>query len=123
MFDLLFKDKATLRGAATRDARNAVSYEEKTDEAGFTLTLRCRFERRGRRVMTTPGVETQTDASMLYRSSNAPLLELEDLVVIAGETFRVVGITKQRLEGTAVEYSRADLALDRTVVPEDVDAS
>lgn len=120
MFDVLFTDRVTVRRAVSRDVRNASVYEEVKGEDGGTLAIRCKLERRGRKIITTTGQETQSDATMLFRSSRAPSLSLEDLVRAGDATYRVVGLSSERVAG--VEYSRADLTLDRTEVPEDVNA-
>lgn len=123
MFDVLFRDKATVRRAKAnaRSVRNAVVYEELLDESGGTITLRCKIERRGRRVLSTSGSETQTDASAFYNAGRAPAVREDDLLVVGAETFRIVGLNSQRLG--AATYARADLVLDRTIVPEDADAT
>lgn len=122
MFDVMFTDEARVKRATGRTAENAVTYEEVLDETGGALPVRCKLEHRGRRVVGKDGVEIQSDATMICRTSDLPGIDMEDLVVAGGRTYRVVGLTDQPLLGSGVKYSRLDLALDRAPVPGDADA-
>lgn len=120
MLGVLFNEAVTVRRATTRSARNAVTYEQVLDSTGFPLTIKCRLERRGRRIFATTGNEKESDAQMAWRDKVDITLRDEDLIVTkTGETFKVLSIERQKKLGTAVDYGRAQLRRSDTVVPED----
>lgn len=121
MLGVLFNETVTVRRAIARTARNEVTYEQVLDETGFPLTLKCRLERRGRRIFTAAGNEKESDAQLAYRSSGLKIeLKDEDLIVTSkGEAFKILSIERQNQLGTAIEYGRAQLRRTELPVPED----
>lgn len=121
MFEATFNEQVTVRRAVSRDARNKTSYEQVLDAGGGPLYLKCRIERTRRRIFDLAGVQTESDASMLFRDDLAPQIAPEDLIVTsAKETFKVlIKAAATSLFGGA-KYARAELRETRTSVPEDV---
>lgn len=120
MLGALFNESVTVRRAIARTARDKVTYQQVVDSTGFPLTLKCRLERRGRRIFALTGNEKDSDAQMVWRDGGDITLKDEDLVVTSkGETFKVISIERQKKLGTAVDYGRAQLRRTETPVPED----
>jgi hypothetical protein len=122
MLGVLFNTKVTVRRAQVggRTARNAVTYEQLVDSTGFPLTLKCRLERRGRRIFSTTGHEKESDAQMVWRDTATVEIKDEDLIVTTkGETFKVMSVERQTKLGTAVGYGRAQLRRTEIPVPGD----
>lgn len=119
MFGVWFNEEVTLRRAKSRDGRNKVVYEELLANGG-PLRLKCKIDRRKRRVYTIQGVEKEVDATLFFRTVDAPELRLEDLVVTSsGEVFKAVGFDRQQLLGSGEEFGRVELRFTRTEVPAD----
>lgn len=121
MLDALYKDSVTVRRPKGRDAANRITYEEILAENGGPLVIRCRIERRRRRVVTTDAKERVQDAQMVFRSDLAPQLQSQDIVVVTKdrETFEVD--TLEKLDspfGGPVAYGRAGLLRTAAVIPE-----
>lgn len=120
MLDCTFTDTVTVRRASTRDVHNKVEYTEVKDEAGCPLPVKCRFERRRRRVITLEGVERDSDASMVFRRDKAVDIAPEDLIVTArGEVYQILTYEDVVLLGTTADYGRLTLGFTRTEVPPD----
>lgn len=121
MLDALYDEKVTLRRPSARDSRNKSEYVQVLDEGGGAIEISCRIERNARRVFNTDGVELVVDATMAYRADLSPELKTEDIIVTKSkETFKVLRSSKAKQLFSKVSYGRAELALTRTQVPEDV---
>lgn len=120
MLDLLFNETFTVRRASTRTATNDTTYAEPTDEpGGAAVPILCRIERKGRRTYDRDGVQLASDATLIYRKQDVPALQVQNLVVSGGETYRILALEEQPMLFAGVTYVRADLARTRTPVPGD----
>lgn len=127
MLDVTFTDSVTVRRpkAGSRTVSNSVQHEELKDDGGFPLPIRCRIERRKRRVHGLEGVELDADATLVYRVDRSPGVKAEDLIYLGRtkEVFRVLTFETVDLLfcGKAV-YGRLFLQFFRQPVPEDLKA-
>lgn len=120
MLDVTFNETVTLRRASARDARNKITWQEVLDESGGPLRLKCRIERRRRRIFSQDGVEREIDATMAYRKTSAPDLRLEDVMVTqSGEAFKITGLDELAILFGTATYGRAELRRTREVMPAD----
>jgi len=125
MLDVILTETVTVRRAkpGQRSVTNSVQYEELKDEGGFPLPIRCRIERRRRRVHTSlEGVELDADATLVYRVDKAPEIKPEDLIYLSRtkEVWRVLTHeTADLLFQGKAHYGRLALQLSRQVVPGD----
>lgn len=124
MLDVTFTDSVTVRRAkaGSRTVSNSVQYDELKDEGGFPLPIRCRIERRKRRIHNVEGAELDADATLVYRKDKAPQLQIEDLIFTKRkEVFRVLTLEEANLLfcGKAV-YGRLALQFSRQTVPGDL---
>lgn len=119
MLDVSFIDTFTIRRAQGRSSRNEVTYGTVLDGHGAPLQQNGLLELRRRRVHTVQGVEAESDATLIHRVKVGKEVKPEDLVVCRGETFRVIGSSRQRLLFGDAEYARLDLQKVRTPIPGD----
>lgn len=120
MLDVLFNESITIRRPTGRTAANAITYEQAKNEDGTGIVVRCRIEETRRRVIGTDGIQTESDATMVFRVNGNPVIGLEDVVIRdSGTAYRVIGINAQQAIGTPYKYARLDLALTKQLVPED----
>lgn len=126
MLDVAYTDSVTVRRpkAGSRSVSNSVQYEELKDQGGFPLPIRCRIERRKRRVHTVEGVELDADASLVYRKDKSPDLKLEDLIFTnRKEVFRILTFEEVNfLFCEKAQYVRLSLQFFRQPVPDDLKA-
>lgn len=124
MLDVTFNESVTVRRIKpeTRTATNSVEYVELKDEGGFPIPIRCRVERRKRRVHGLEGTELDADATLVYRVDKSPEVKPEDLIYLARtkEVFRVLTHeTADLLFCSKANYGRLALQFTRQAVPGD----
>lgn len=124
MLDIVHTDSVTIRRAVpgSRTATNAVQYEEVKAEDTDPIVIRCRIERRKRRVHNLEGVEMDADASLVYRKDRYPQLQLEDLVYNSkrNEVYRIITFEDADLLFCSnAQYGRLSLQIYRATVPGD----
>ena len=112
MMSLLYRQTVTIRRpqAGSGLVDGAVTYKVVLDDEESPMRLRCRLERRARRLFTAQGAEVQTDATMLFIQKDATELFIDDVVVDQdSNAYKVVGLeTQKALFGSRVS-GRADL--------------
>lgn len=124
MLDVVLTDSVTVRRikTGTRTATNSVSYDELKDEGGFPIPVRCRIERRKRRIHGLEGVELDADATLVYRADKSPEIRPEDLIYLGRtkEVWRVLTHeTADLLFCGKANYGRLALQMFRQPVPGD----
>jgi hypothetical protein len=122
MLDTMLRETVTLRRAkaGSRSVQNEVVYEILRDAAEIPIEVRCRIERRRRRIFSTAGVEEESDGTMLYRISSKVDIQTNDLVVDRnGQAYKILGFDEQSSLFGSASYRRADLRLTRLPVQED----
>ena len=125
MFDTIYSDTVTLRRpkVGSLGVNGQPELEAVLDTDGTELVLRCRFESKGRKTIDNRGAEIRTDATLLYRISPTPVLQLEDFVVRKDRTgWKVVDIETQSILFGGAEYGRAGLMKTERTFPLDKDA-
>lgn len=122
MLDVLMTDQVTVRRAkpGSREASGKVQLEQVLDVDNTGLYLACKFQERGRRIVDSRGVESRSDATLLFRADAQLQLRAEDIVVTAdGRAWRVAGLDTEKALFTRDLYGRADLVRSDRAVPPD----
>lgn len=122
MLDLLMTDHVTLRRPVpgSREASGKVQLQQVLDVDETGLYLTCKFQARGRRIVDSKGVESRSDATLLYRVTDKPELRIDDIVVTSdGRSWRVAGLDTEKALFSTVSYGRADLMRSDRAVPPD----
>ncbi|MGH9462003.1 MAG: hypothetical protein ACRD1X_12340 [Vicinamibacteria bacterium] len=122
MIESLYRETVTLRRpkAATRQVDGSTDYEIVVDEAQYPVRVRCRIERKGRRIFTNQGVELQSDAAMVFRQKDGSTVRKDDIVVDRnGEAWKVLDLEELRQLFGPNTYARAGLQSTVDPVPHD----
>src|SRR3982751_6478478 len=114
MLDATFRETVTLRRAraGARGANGApAAYDLVRDGAEVAVRIRCRIERRRRRIFLDQGVEAEADATMLFRVTlpSVDLRTVDYVVDRNGEAFKVLGMDDQQSLFGSARYKRVDL--------------
>lgn len=124
MLDTMMRENVTLRRAraGSRTVKNEVTYDILRDDAEIPIVLRCRIERRRRRIFSAQGVEEESDGTMIYRVTSKVDVKANDLIVDRnGQAFKILGFDEQPSLFGSATYRRADLRLTRLPVEEGED--
>jgi hypothetical protein len=120
MLDALFRETVTLRRLAvgTRQTDGAAGYEIVVDDAEVPVQIRCRIERRRRRLITKEGVELEGDATMVLKRPASIEISEEDVVVDRnGQAWKILRKESSDSFFGAGEYFRLDLQETTIEVP------
>jgi len=124
MIENLYRETVTLRRPkpGTRAIDASTEYEIVLGDGDLPVRVRCRIERRGRRLFTTQGVELQGDATMLFRKKDNAEVLVDDIVVDRnGDAWKVMNVDAQKLLWGMATHCRADLQSTVDPVPNDLE--
>jgi len=121
MLDATFKETVTLRRARAGSRggnAQASAYDVVRDAAGVVLRIRCKIDRKRRKLVSTQGIETESDATLLMRVRGAVDLRTTDFVVDeTGAGYRIMGMDEQPALFGSARYKRVELRATTITFP------
>lgn len=124
MLDSLFNVTVTLRRRVKQGVKGDITFQEVLDGSGAPLPIKCRFERRRRRIYRKDGPELELDGTMICRKDKPglPAIAAEDVIVRTdtNEAFKVVSIDEDQQLFSSEKYLRLALALTNLPTPQGV---
>lgn len=122
MLETLFRETVTLRrlAAGTRAVDGVAEYSTVVDADDVPIEIRCRIERRRRRILSKEGVELEGDATMMLKRPTSTEISEEDVVVDRnGQAWKILRVERAEAFFGAGEYMRLDLQETTIAVPAD----
>lgn len=122
MLDTTFKETVTLRRAraGSRGANaQASAYDIVCNADQVPIRIKCYIDRKRRKLISTQGTDTESDATLLMRVRPGIDLQTFDFVVDqSGVGYRVMGMDDQSALFGPTRYKRVDLRLTTILFPE-----
>lgn len=125
MLDALFNVTVRLMRRKVEGVKAETVFEEALTTNGGPLPIKCRFERRRRRIYRKDGPELEVDGTVLCRKLKAgePTIAAEDVLVRedSGEAFKVVTVDEDQQLFSGLKYLRMTVQATKLAVPARVD--
>lgn len=122
--EALYNVTVTLRRRAAQGVKGDITFQEVLDKSGAPLPIKCRFERRRRRIYRKDGPDMEIDGTVICRKlkDGQPTIAAEDILVRTdtNEAFKVVTVDEDQQLFSSNKYLRMTVQMTKLPVPQGV---